>query len=378
VTVNETADVTEARIGTSTITGGTVRVQAGEGSGASSARIRSLAGGVSASKGYSGALALGYNTIESTRSAQILSSTVNAGTAVSVLADSDASIQTLSVTLSGGKDYAAAGSSSTNVLNGTTLSNVDNTTINGAATTLTVHAAQAGSIESLAGAVSGGGTGAIGGSVAVNHMGKGSEDFKVTARLKDTVLVAPVAVTVDAKLDGSIRSVAASGSGAGTTAINGSVTSNVIESDVQALVVGGSQNTNGGAFKVLADNDADIASLAGTISGAGTSAAGVAVSTNEIGGNVTASLQSYTLRATGAVQVDATSSGNIGSIAAGMAGGGTTALAGSNTTNAITSQVLAQMSSVTQSAASSSLRVKAQDSSIIQSFAGTVSGGGTA
>ena len=40
VTVNETADVTEARIGTSTVTGGTVRVQAGEGSGASSARIR--------------------------------------------------------------------------------------------------------------------------------------------------------------------------------------------------------------------------------------------------------------------------------------------------------------------------------------------------
>ncbi|PUE20245.1 leukotoxin LktA family filamentous adhesin [Limnohabitans sp. WS1] len=378
VTVNETADVTEARIGTSTVTGGTVRVQAGEGSGASSARIRSLAGGVSASKGYSGALALGYNTIESTRSAQILSSTINAGTAVSVLADSDASIQTLSVTLAGGKDYAAAGSSSTNVLNGTTLSNVDNSTLNGAATTLTVHASQAGSIESLAGAVTGGGTGAIGGSVAVNHMGKGPEDFKVTARLKDSVLVAPVAVTVDAKLDGSIRSVAASGSGAGTTAINGSVTSNVIESDVQALVVGGSQNSNGGAFKVLADNDADIASLAGTISGAGTAGAGVAVSTNEIGGNVTASLQSYTLRATGAVQVDATSSGNIGSIAAGLAGGGTNALAGSNTTNAITSQVLAQMSSVTQSAASSSLRVKALDSSIIKSFAGTVSGGGTA
>jgi hypothetical protein len=378
VTVNETGDLTDARIGSSTVTGGSVLVQAGEVIGVNSARIRSLAGGASASKGYSGALALGYNTIESTRSAQILSSTINAGTAVSVLADSDASIQTLSVTLAGGKDYAAAGSSSTNVLNGTTLSNVEYTTVNGAATTLTVHASQAGSIESLAGAVSAGGTGAIGGSVAVNHMGQGADDFKVTALLKDSVLVAPVAVTVDAKLDGSIQSVAASGSGAGTTAINGSVTSNVIEADVQALVVGGSQNTNGGAFKVQATNDADIASLAGTISGAGTAAAGVAVSTNEISGNVTASMQSYTLRATGAVQVDATSSGNIGSIAAGLAGGGTTALAGSNTTNAITSQVLAQLSSVTQSAASSSLRVKALDSSIIKSFAGTVSGGGTA
>jgi hypothetical protein len=378
VTVNETGDVTEARIGSSTVTGATVLVQAGEGAGASSARIRSLAGGVSASKGYSGALALGYNTIESTRSAQILSSTIHAGTGVSVLADSDARIQTLSVTLAGGKDYAAAGSSSTNVLNGTTLSNVENTTVDGAATILTVHASQAGSIESLAGAVSAGGTGAIGGSVAVNQMGKGSDDFKVSAQLKDTVLGAPVAVSLDARLDGSIKSVAASGSGAGTAAINGSVTANSIEADVSAQVIGGSQNTNGSTFKVKAYNDADIQSLAGTISGAGTAAAGAAVSVNEIGGQVAATVQNYTLRAAGAVEVDATSSGTIQSIAAGVSGGGTTALAGSNTTNAITSNVLAKMASVTQAASSASLRVQALDSSIIQSFAGSVAGGGTA
>jgi hypothetical protein len=101
VTVNEIADVTDARISGSTVTAGTVQVQAGEGAGATSARIRSLAGGVSASKGYSGALALGFNTIDSTRSAQILSATVNAGSAVSVLADAGARIQTLSVTLAG-------------------------------------------------------------------------------------------------------------------------------------------------------------------------------------------------------------------------------------------------------------------------------------
>ncbi|WP_210546544.1 leukotoxin LktA family filamentous adhesin [Rhodoferax sp. PAMC 29310] len=378
VTVNETGDVTEARISASTVTAGAVQVQAGEGAGANSASIRSLAGGVSASKGYSGALALGFNTINSTRSAQILSSTLHVGSAVSVLADSDASIQTLSVTLAGGKDYALAGSSSTNVLNGTTLANVEYSTIDGAASSLTVHASQAGSIQSLAGAVAAGGTGAIGGAVAVNLMGQGSADFKVTARLKDSVLAAPVAVSLDALLDGSIGSVAASGSGAGTTAINGSVTSNVIEANVLAEVVGGSQSTSGGAFKVHADNDAAIASLAGTISGAGTTAVGAAVSVNEIGGSVTARVQNFTMRATGAVEVDATSSGSIGSIAAGVSGAGTTALAGSNTTNAITSTVLAQMDSVTQAVASASLRLQAKDSSIIQSFAGSVAGGGTA
>ncbi len=378
VTVNETADVTEARISASTVTAATVRVQAGEGAGASSARIRSLAGGVSASKGYSGALALGFNTIESTRSAQILSSTLFASSAVSVLADSDASIQTLSVTLAGGKDYALAGSSSTNVLNGTTLANVENSTIYGAASALTVHASQAGSIESLAGAVSAGGTGAIGGAVAVNLMGQGTDDFKVTARLKNSSLYATGTVSLDASLDGSIQSVAASGSGAGTAAINGSVTTNMIDASVQAQAENITQSSNGGAFTVSANNDAGIFSLAGTISGAGTAAVGVAVSVNDIGGDVTAQLKNSTLRAAGAVAVEATTSGTIQSIAAGMAGGGTVGAAGSNTTNGITSTVLAQMDSVTQAAASASLRVQAQDSSTIQSFAGSVAAGGTA
>ncbi|WP_439114113.1 leukotoxin LktA family filamentous adhesin, partial [Hydrogenophaga sp.] len=378
VTVNEIADVTDAHISGSTVTAGSVLVQAGEGAGANSARIRSLAGGVSASMGYSGALALGFNTIESTRSAQVVSSTLNAGSAVSVLADAAAHIQTLSVTLAGGKDYALAGSSSTNLLNGSTLANVEYSTLNGAATALTVHASQSGAIESLAGAVSGGGTGAIGGAVAVNLMGQGSDDFQVTSRLKDSVLAAPVAVSLDAQLSGSIQSVAASGSGAGTAAINGSVTTNVIEANVLAEVVGGSQSATGGAFTVSADNQAAISSLAGTISGAGQAAVGAAVSVNEIGGSVIARVQNHTLRASGAVGVDARSSGTIRSVAAGASGAGTTALAGSNTTNSITSTVLAQMSNVTQAAASSSLRVQALDSSTIQSFAGSVAGGGNA
>lgn len=378
LTMNEIGDVTDARISGSSVTAGSVQVQAGEGAGDTSARIRSLAGGVSASKGYSGALALGFNTINSTRSAQILSSTVTAGSAVSVLADAGARIQTLSVALAGGKTYALAGSSSTNLLNGSTLANMEYSTLNGAATALTVQASQSGAIESLAGAVSAGGTGAIGGAVAVNLMGQGAKDFKVTARLKDSVLSAPVAVSLDARLSGSIQSVAASGSGAGTAAINGSVTTNVIEADVVAEVDGGSQAGSGGAFTVQADNQAAISSLAGTISGAGTAAVGAAVSVNEIGGTVTARVKNHTMRATGAVDVGATSSGTIRSVAAGMSGAGTTALAGSNTTNAITSTVLAQMDNVTQAVASASLRVQAQDSAVIQSFAGSVAGGGNA
>ena len=135
-----------------------------------------------------------------------------------------------------------------------------------------------------------------------------------------------------------------------------------------------SGDTNAADVALALDNDADILSVAGTVSGGGTAAAGVAVSVNEVGGDVTAQVADSTLRATGAVNVQATTSGSIESVAAGVAGGGSVALAGSNTTNAITSTVLAQMDTVTQAASSSSLRVQALDSfcALLGSFAGNV------
>lgn len=377
-TWNEIGDVTDARVSDATVTAKNVTVQAGEGAGTTSARVQSLAGGLSASKGYSAALAFGFNTIESSRSAQILSSTITASDTVSVKADAQGSIETLSATLAGGKDYTLAGSSSVNWLNGTTNAAVENTTIGGTASSLTVHAAHSGTIQSMAGAVSGSATGAIGGAVAVNLMGDGSDDFKVTAGLRNSTLSAPAAVQVDAALSGAIGSVAASGSGAGTNAINGSVTRNVIAGDVSAEISGLTQSGSGGAMRVLADQSANISSLAGVIGGAGTNAIGGAIAVNDIASTVTASLTRSTLRVTDAVAVEAGMDGTIRSVAAAGGGAGTTAVNGSNTTNSLTSAVKASASGVTQAIASTAFDVLASDDSSIESLAGAVSGGGTA
>lgn len=378
-TWNEIGDVTEAFINEATVTAANVSVETGEGEGSDSASIRSLAGGLSASKGYSAALAFGFNTIESSRSAQILSSTINASNAVSVLADAQGSIETLSATLAaGGTNYAAAGSSSVNWLNGSTSALVDDVNLNGTASSLTVHAGQSGSIDSLAGAVSGSGMGAIGGAVAVNLMGDGSDDFRVSARLTNSTFAAPVSVQVDASLSGDIDSIAVAGSGSGTTAVNGSVTRNVIAGDVTAEVLNLTQTTTGGTLKVLADQTSSISSLAGVVNGAGSTAVGGAIAVNDIASTVTAHLGSSNLRAGGAVTVDAGMAGTIESIAAAGSGAGTTAVNGSNTTNSLTSTVTARVTNLTQHLASSALDVLAQDESTIRSLAGTVSGGGTA
>jgi hypothetical protein len=378
-TWNEIGDVTDARISEATVTAANVSVQAGENAGASSARIRSLAGGLTASNGYSAALAFGFNTIESSRSAQILSSTITASDAVSVLADAQGSIETVSATLAGsGTNYAMAGSSSINWLNGSTTALVDDVALQGPASSLTVHAAHSGSIDSLAGAISGSAAGVVGGAVAVNLMGDGSDEFEVRAGLSNTTLAAPVSVKVNAALGGDIDSIAVAGSGAGTNAINGSVTRNVIAGDVTAEVSNVTQTATGGTLEVLADQTANISSLAGVVNGAGTNAVGGAVAVNDIASTVTARLANSDLRASGAVTVKAGMDGNIDSIAAAGSGAGTTAVNGSNTTNSLTSTVRASATDLNQHLASSAFDVMARDDSTIRSLAGTVSGGGTA
>ena len=378
VSFTDVGGATQAIVHNADLTAGTVSVTAGEAADGRTASSLSVAGGLALSKGYAGALAVAWNTMSGVRSAKITDSDLVVKNTVTVESAAQGSIDTLAVAVSAGKDGAGSGSIASNFMISDTAAEFSGGSLSGTATSLTVRSTGSSSIDSLAGAVSAGGTGAVGGALAVNSVGEGSDNFRVRTRLANTTLAAPVAVTVESNLAGSIDSIAASGSGAGTAAINGSVTVNTIEADVLTEVSGVTQSANGGAFKVRANNDADISSLAGTISGAGTAAVGAAVSVNTIGGQVTARLANSTLRATGAVEVDATSSGTIKSVAAGVSGSGTAALAGSNTTNAITSTVLAQMDSVTQAASSASLRVQALDSSTIQSFAGTVAGGGTA
>ena len=258
-------------------------VRAGEAAGGRTASIQSLAGGLSASKGYSGALAFGVNTINTVRTAQVTGSNLIVSNAVTVQANAEGSIKTISATLAGGQTYAAAGSFSVKTLNADIYALYDSTSdtggqnsLRGTATSLNVLASGSGAIESLAGSVSGAGTGAIGAAVAVNLMGEGNDSFGVTAALSNLELRAPVAVQVKADLSGSIGSVAASGSGAGTAAVNGSVTVNTIEADVLAHVDDVQQTTTGAGLLVQARNEADIDSLAGTVSGAGNAAVGAA------------------------------------------------------------------------------------------------------
>ena len=382
-TWNEIGDNTAALIDNSLVTAGTVRVLAGERSGGDTASIESLAGGLAASRGYSGALAFGFNTIDSTRSARVTDSNLIVGSSVDIGAASEGSVRTLSIAVAGGQSYAGAGSSSVNWLNADVLAEYDGggNSLRGTVSSLNVHASGSGSINALAGSVAGAGTGAIGGAVAINHMGSASNPNRVRASLNDLVLLDSAGVNVQADMSSAIGATAASGSGAGTGAISGSVTTNRIAATVQAEATNVRHTSDYYSpydFSVQASNSAAIASLAGTINGAGQAAAGAAVSVNDIGGEVSANLGSSMLRVADDVSVTAYNSGSIRSIAAGVSGAGSMSAAGSNTTNAIHSAVQATMQSVTMAGDANTLTVRARDLASIESLAGSVSGGGMA
>ena len=378
-TWNEIGDVTDARISGSTVTAQDIKVQAGNGAGANSGKIFSLAGGAAASAtGSSVALAFGFNTIESSRSAQILNSVLSPTQNVFVWAYAGSEIQTISATIAASAQNSAGGSSSTNWLNGSSEVLVDNVTFNGSASSLSLHASNSGKIESLAGAVAGGGSNVIGGAVAINLMGEGSDDFKVTAKINNSRMNSATSVVVDADLTGEIKSIAAAGGGSGSNAINGSVTRNLIAGDVTAEIAGLTQNVAANTLIVQADQTSSISSLAGVVNGGGANAVGGAISVNDIAGTVTAKLGSSSLKTTGQVRVLTNMDSNIKSVAAAGSGAGNAAVNGSNTTNSLTSTVRAIANNVTQTTGSSYFQVWAHDGSDIDSFAGTVSGGGTA
>ena len=378
-TWNEIGDVTSASVTDSTLTAGTVAVKAGESDGTTTAKIQSLVGGISASSKYAAAMAFGFNKIGSQRSALISGSDITASTSYAVSADAQGSVETLAANLVASSQSTAVGASSTtNWLNASVVADVENSDFRGAASSLTVHAQYSGKIHSLAGTISGSVQNAVGGSVAVNLMGEGSEVFEVKALANGAALHGASSLLMDASLSGEIKSFAVAGGGSGSNAINGSATTNQIEADVKATASNVQQSADASNVRITATQSSNIFSLAGAIGGAGSNAVGAAISVNDIRSNVQSSLSSSTVKATNELKVGSTSSGTIQSIAAAGSAAGGNAVNGSFTTNSITSSVTADMTSVTQSTQSSLVNVRATDGSTIESLAGAVSGGGSA
>ena len=279
-----------------------------------------------------------------------------------------ANIYTAAVSGGGAGTASITGSVTLNkVTRNITSGSSGNTVSIGTGNDFTATAKDTAGILSIAGAVNGAGTVAIGASLATNKISG-------TVETKNTAAITARNVSLTTSTTGTIKSIAAAGGGAGTVAANGAVTLNEISRNVLATNSGNSAATLGTVSFSVTDS-AVIHSLAGAVSGAGTVAFGASLATNKISGTVESKNTGNLTAASLALSSSAT--GAIKSIAAGGGGSGTVAANGSVTLNEISRNVLATNSGAI-TASTGAVTLSATDSASIDSLAGAVSGAGVA
>ena len=302
----------------------------------------------------------------------------------------DAQIWAFAVSGTGAGTVGVAGSLTLNWIRSTVSAEIlDSATVGASAGTVFVKAKDAATLNSVAGGFSGAGTAAIGAAVAYNWIG-GDPDNPVAATSNaiqatvDNATVNADQLSVDAESVGVINTIAVSISGSGTFAGNGSLALNFIRKDVESEVRNNADINATGDVAIDADDTSTINSLATQINGSGAVAIGAAVAYNEIKNEIGARVLSgadidVTTGNSGNITVDANSASTITSIGAGISGSGSVGVAGSAVSNLIENTTEAKVAGAsTVLRTDDSIRVNAVDVTDPAGYAGTIAGGGVA
>ncbi|MDZ7965043.1 MAG: DUF4347 domain-containing protein [Nostoc sp. DedSLP03] len=344
--------------------------------GKDSSTIESLAGSVGLSTGTAAvAAAIAVNYISNQAKAYIDNSKVNATGIVTLAANSTSTIKSLSASGAATTGTAAvSGSFSINIIGGGTQAYITHGS-NVAGTGINLSANNNSTIQSLAGNIAGGGTAAVGISLAVNDL-----DNTISTYIENSSVTASNnQVSLTATSTASIESIAVGGAGAGTAAVGGSVSVNIINTITDAHISNYATVNAANLINVLASDNSTIKAIAGQVSVGGTAGVGASVSTNYVKNQAQAYISGSQVTSTNnGVTVQATLAPNIANITAGGAGAGTAAVGGSVTVNNINTATTAYISNHATVQAQQNVQVLATNNATIQSLAGQISGAGTA
>ncbi|RFA35084.1 hypothetical protein CAL65_13305 [Alkalilimnicola ehrlichii] len=225
--------------------------------------INTLAGNVQGAGTTALGLASSVNTMSMDRIARVDGAHIEAGDTVDILSGGNQTIRTAAASGGGAGTAAVGGSASVNTIEGTESALLLNSTV--IADSLNVKADSGEhTIASLAGNVQGAGTAAVGAATTVNTLLNSRR-----AVIEHSRLSVDDSITVRAELVGSIDSIAASGGVGGTAGVGGSVTTNVIQSSVEAGIRGSSSEHDSQTTLVQAVDSSAIRSIAGAAQGGG-------------------------------------------------------------------------------------------------------------
>ncbi|RUT07776.1 hypothetical protein DSM106972_020360 [Dulcicalothrix desertica PCC 7102] len=332
--------------------------------------ILSLAGQVAVAGAATIGIAVATNDIANQVIAEVNNSKATSLTGVTLNATSTGSIKTLGIAgaVSGG--FSGAGAVTLNSIANVIKANIVNGSDIQSAGNLNLTAKEDAKIESLAGSISVGGAASVGASVATNNISS-----QIIAEVNNSqVAVSAGDINLSATSTGTIDSLAAGGTDAGTFAAGGAVTVNNLSNTVRANIANGSDVQAQGNVGLTATNSATIQSLAGQITGAGGAAIGASVAINNSSNTTQAYISDSTVDSKGLLKAVAKNTGTIKSASAGASISGGVALTGSVSVNNITNTTDAHASNVTISSLSG-VEISAVDEATIQSFAGQISVG---
>ncbi|WP_065868043.1 leukotoxin LktA family filamentous adhesin [Stenotrophomonas nitritireducens] len=349
-----------------------------------SSKMHTLSGAVAGAGTAAVGAAINVGSIADTTHAGVDGTAVSTGK-LDVKSVADSTIKTLAIAGAAAGTAAISASNSSNLIDNTTDASIKGLQRRNAGVVgdVTVNAQTTGAAYSLAGALAGAGSVAVGAASSVNIIGGDT-----TASVRGSQLDNASGLAVEAGSSNLVRTAAVSGAGAGSVAVGGSVTTNIITSNTSAQLQDTRLDSNVAGVRVHAKDGRSIDSLAGAAAVAGSVGVGAAIAFNQIGGSTSASLvggsNGYQLHAKNVeVSAQATNAAgnngaNIRTIAAGLGGGGAVGGAASVAVNLMEGQVSARIADGADVVADGDVTVRATQQQGIDVLTGSVAVGGTA
>ncbi len=329
-------NTTKAQVYDSVITGNSAAIKASD-----TGTISSLGGSVAISFGTAAVgAAVVVNTIANTTKAVADNTRITVTNAADVSSTNSQKIDSMGVAGAVAADAAVSISSTTNTITNTTDARINGSTVTSGGGSVT--AGDSAAIQTLAGAISIGFSAvAVGGAISVNTVTNNT-----TAYVNNSTLAPGAgAFNTNANSTGSIKSLAAAGSGSGGASIAGSIAINTIVNKTEAQMEGTTvTSATTGNIGVSATDSSSITSLAGAVAVGAAASVGAAISANTIANTINAKVlgntgQTAKVAGSGNLTVSAFSNSNIKGAAAGLAADANVGVAGTLVSDVISTNV---------------------------------------
>jgi len=346
--------------------------------------IVGLAGGIAGAGKNAVGAALATNDIADQVKAYVDGAAATSSTgAINVEASSDAKVFTLTVGGSGAGSFALGGSVSVNLMLNTIdahIANSQGVDPHGnairvdAAGDVSVTATDSTHLDGISGGIGLAGSNAAGAALATNDI------LDTTSAYIDASQVGTTGgdVRVEATSTAAMRSLTLGGAGAGSFALGGSLSVNIVKNEIDAHVGNGSGVNAAGDVLVWATDDTSILAGAGGFAGAGSTAIGASIASNDTADSTKAYIAGSTIEAGANVEVKADSTVDISSATVSGGGAGSVNINGSIAVHVTHNTTTAYLGAGAVVSADGNVIVSASDDLSMLVGAGALGGAGSA